>query len=53
MGMGFREYLKCQKKKKVGPSMGQRKGANYRLKWAWVLKNTTNAKIIWVNYGPK
>jgi hypothetical protein len=25
MGMGFREYLKCQKKRKVGLSMGQRK----------------------------
>jgi hypothetical protein len=23
MGMGFREYLKCQKKRNVGPSMGQ------------------------------
>jgi hypothetical protein len=25
IGMGFREYLKCQKKRKVGLSMGQRK----------------------------
>jgi hypothetical protein len=25
MGMDFREYLKCQKKRKMGPTMGQKK----------------------------
>jgi hypothetical protein len=44
MGIGFKQYHKCHKKKKKMGQLWAKRKANYALKWTWVLNNTTNAK---------